>query len=196
MSSSSTDPSQRSAALLLPVLGSSHADTQILCSTAPLGPFATKRHGMPSAFQELFHLEHPQGSSKRCMGRALQPGSLRGASGRCPAAHTNLDRAERLLRPAKSWRHFQQQQQLRQAGARAVRTLFQPLPGMSTPCLSEPASRLRKRFCWGRSSPRGKHPLLKSLQSAAMAQKTPPVIFLILFHLIQFHHDKDPIYLC
>ena len=117
-------------------------DAGILCGTASPGAFATKCHGIPSAFQEPFHLEHAQGSSERCPGRALQPSSLHGASGGCPAAHTNLSRAEHSLRPAKSWRHFQQQPRSWQAGARAARTLSQPPQGMSTLRPSEPASRL------------------------------------------------------
>jgi len=132
---------QRSAALLLPVPGHSRADTQILCSTTSRGAFATQLHGMPSAFQEPFHLEHPKGSSDQCLRRAVQPSSHHGASGRHPVTHTNLRRAfaeacQKLQRP------FPQQPRSRQAGAGATKTLSQPLPHMSTSHPSEPASTL------------------------------------------------------
>lgn len=134
-----------------------------------------------------------------CLPGAISPGASSGKQRAMPGKSTAAQQTSQCVRTTSRCPHQSLQgrafaqacQKLEVLPAATMSQSCQdPLPASAEhihpmPILSLPPG--CKSFCWGRSSPRGKHPLLRSLkhlQSTAVAQKTTLVIFLILFYLV------------
>lgn len=107
--------------------------------TRTLRSFRKKRHGMPSAFREPFHPEHPQGSGERCLGRAFA-GRLGDALLPTPTSAGVCQEPEALLAPAEAGRSRSRQDPL-PSSARYIPPVCESLsigaggaPEENTPC--------------------------------------------------------------